>query len=438
MTSWFCDHAWIAGATAANVLIETDGERIATVTTDVSAPKESTRLSGMTIPGLANVHSHAFHRALRGRTHRGSADFWSWRDEMYRIAERLDPDSYHRLAGAVYVEMALAGITAVGEFHYLHHQPDGTRYADPNEMSKALTAAAAAAGIRMTLLDTCYLASGFGRSPEGVQVRFSDGHAGAWAERVSGLDVPGIVVGAAIHSVRAVPGDDAAQVAAWATGESRPLHFHLSEQPAENEASLAATGMTPAELLHQVGALGPSSTAVHATHVTAGDIALLGANHVGACICPTTERELADGIGPTNLLKDAGVRLTLGTDSHAVIDLIEEARLIELHERLAHGERGHHSAADLLDAATIDGMGALGWDSGRIAAGALADFTTVRLDSPRTAGSADPENAVIFASTAADVTDVVVGGRRVVRAGVHVAQADPGGELAAAIKAVVR
>lgn len=436
MTTWFCDHVWVDGTVADDVLIETDSGRITSLTAGAEVLPGSTHLAGMTIPGLANAHSHAFHRALRGLTQYSSSDFWSWRDEMYRIAGRLDPENYHRLARVVYAEMVLAGITAVGEFHYVHHQPDGTPYDDPNEMGNALATAAGDAGIRITILDTCYLAAGFGSPPEGVQVRFSDGSAPAWAERVAEFNPPDVVVGAAIHSVRAVPADAAEHVAGWARHENRPLHFHLSEQPAENTASLAATGMTPARLLHDAGALGPQSSAVHATHLEADDVDLLGETGTFVCICPTTERELADGIGPAGPLKEAGVRLTLGSDSQAVIDLIEEARLVELHERLAHGERGRHSAADLLDAATSSGMVSLGWDAGRITVGGPADFATVRLDSPRTAGAGDPLTAVLFASTAADVTDVVVGGEHLVRDGRHTRFEDLGAELADAVAAV--
>jgi len=192
---------------------------------------------------------------------------------MYAAAASLDPDSYRALARAVFGEMALAGITGVGEFHYLHHGPGGTPYDDPNAMGHALIEAAAEAGIRITLLDTCYLASGFGTPPEGVQERFSDGDAAAWAERASALrGAPHARIGAAIHSVRAVPAGQLATVADWARERGVPLHAHLSEQRAENEACLAATGRTPAELLDEHGALGAHCCMVHATHLTDADI----------------------------------------------------------------------------------------------------------------------------------------------------------------------
>jgi formiminoglutamate deiminase len=323
------------------------------------------RLAGetVTLPGLANSHSHAFHRALRGRTHGVDRNgepgsFWTWREQMYGVAARLTPDSYFELARATYREMVAGGITSVGEFHYLHHQPDGTPYDDPNEMGKALLAAADEAGIRICLLDTCYLAAGFGGAPEGVQVRYSDGHAEKWAERVAAFDDPRVAC--AIHSVRAVPRAQLPIVVEAANG--RPLHVHLSEQVAENDACVYATGMTPTQLLAEAGALGPLTSAVHATHLTDDDIRLLGESRTSVCFCPTTERDLADGIGPARRLHDAGATLTLGSDSHAVIDLFEEMRAVEMHERLASQQRGHWSALELLAAASYDGHRSLGFD----------------------------------------------------------------------------
>jgi formiminoglutamate deiminase len=421
----WCELAWLGGERAEpGVLIELEDERIASVSTGVaSPPPQATSLPGLTIPGLANAHSHAFQRALRGRTQAGPGDFWTWRRRMYEVAEMIDLDLYRALARATFGEMALAGITAVGEFHYLHHGPGGARYEDPNALGKIVIDAAADAGIRITLLDTCYLHGGIGREAEGVQLRFSDGSAEAWAERVDGLEpADGARIGAAIHSVRTVDPEPMAQVASYAAERSWPLHAHVSEQPAENEDCVSAYGKSPAGVLAEAGAVSQRFTAVHATHLTDTDIALLGGEGCGVCLCPTTERDLADGVGPAQRLADAGARLSLGTDSHALIDVFEEARAVELDERLESGVRGSHSAAELLRAATAQGCAAIGWpEAGRIEPGALADLVTVGLDTVRLAGtSADHAvESLVFAAGAADVHDVIVGGRFVVRDGAH-------------------
>jgi formiminoglutamate deiminase len=422
----WCELAWLGGERAdQGVVIELDDERIGAVAAGVSTPPSgAASMPGLTVPGFANAHSHAFQRALRGRSQASRGDFWTWRERMYEVAEAINPDLYLALARATFAEMALAGFTAVGEFHYLHHRPGGARYDDPNEMGKAMVEAARAAGIRITLLDTCYLHGGIGRDAEGAQLRFSDGSAEGWAERVDAIKPgPGARLGAAIHSVRAVDPEAAAQVATFAAERSWPLHAHVSEQPAENEECLSAYGRTPSGVLAQAGALSGSFTAVHATHLAQDDFALLGEPGCGVCICPTTERDLADGVGPARRLADAGVRLSLGTDSHALIDPFEEARAIELDERLETGERGQHSAVELLRAATGQGCAAIGWpEAGRIEPGALADLVTVGLDGVRLAGTS-PESSLaslVFAASPADVRHVTVGGRFVVRDGAHV------------------
>ena len=423
MTAYLADYAFLDGRVEGNVLITVENGRIEKVEAQ-SAVRSESRLPGLVLPGFANAHSHAFHRALRGRTHVGRGSFWTWRDLMYRVAATLDPDGYHRLARAVYGEMALAGITAVGEFHYLHHGPDGTRYDDPNAMGHALIAAAKDAGIRITLLDTLYLTSGVdGRKPEGVQKRFSDGSLDAWADRVGRLaEDPHTRIGAAAHSVRAVPERGLSGLAG-----RHPLHIHLSEQPAENEQCQAIHGCTPTELLRRTGVLGPATTVVHATHLTDDDVKAL--HGTGVCFCPTTERDLADGIGPARTLADAGSPLSLGSDSHAVIDPFAEAQGLEMDERLASERRGAFTAAELIAAAA--NHGSIGWDdAGAIRAGNRADLVAVSLDSVRTAG-VDPEQAV-FAATAADVTDVIVDGRPVVTGGAHT-----GFDVAAALREAI-
>ncbi|MGW1229391.1 formimidoylglutamate deiminase [Streptomyces sp. NPDC002530] len=447
--TYWLSQAWLGTHAEPDVLLEVAGGRIAGVRTGVGTPPPgATALRGLTLPGLANTHSHAFHRALRSTVQVGSGTFWTWRETMYGIASRLTPDTYYALARAVYAEMALAGITAVGEFHYLHHAPGGTPYDNPNAMGEALIAAARAAGIRITLLDTAYLSAGFGPrpsahlEPDAHQRRFSDGTAEAWAERASLLKGDDhTLIGAAVHSVRAVPADQLATVAAWAEERQAPLHVHLSEQTAENEACLAAHGRTPARLLADHGVLGPRTTGVHNTHLTPEDIALVGSSGTGTCMCPTTERDLADGIGPATALQGAGSPLSLGSDSHAVIDLFEEARAMELNERLRTRTRGHWTAAALLRAATADGHAALGRpDAGVLEPGAPADLVTVAMDSVRTAGPAPrlaPE-AAVFAASAADVRHTVVGGRHLVRDGRHVLVPDVPRALAEAVAALHR
>ncbi|MBA3234260.1 MAG: formimidoylglutamate deiminase [Propionibacteriales bacterium] len=423
MTTYWCQRAWLGDEGFVDgVVVDVEGAHIATVTQG-APPSDAQRLVGLTIPGFANGHSHAFHRALRGRTQRERGSFWTWREMMYAVAERLDPDRYHALALATYQEMALAGITAVGEFHYVHHDASGSPYSDPNVMGEALVAAAREAGLRITLLDACYVSAGFGALPEGAQHRFSDGDADQWSTRVQalGFDDPGVVVGAAIHSVRAVPRDQLATVASALLG--RPLHIHLSEQLAENTACLDAYGLTPTGLLAEAGVLSDRLTAVHATHLTDTDISTLAAEQAYAGFCPTTERDLADGIGPARELVDAGARLTLGSDSHAVIDMHEEMRAVELDTRLRTQRRGHFRAAELIAAATSNGHLSLGFpDGGRIAAGAWADLVTVDATSLRTAGTGDGEETIVFAATAADITSVVASGRRVVLDDVEVAE----------------
>jgi formiminoglutamate deiminase len=460
---WWCELAWLGGEDAtAGVLLEAGADGNFMTVAAGGAADGATVLRGLTVPGLVNAHSHAFHRALRGRTQRaGAGSFWTWREGMYELAGRLDPDSYRQLATATFAEMVLSGITTVGEFHYLHHDAGGRRY-EGDAMGGAIIDAAATAGIRLTLLDTCYLAGGIGRPAEGVQRRFDDGDVDRWAERVerlastspnavptpsgtasSRMAAPEMVrIGAAIHSVRAVPPAAMVAVAEWARDHHAPLHAHVSEQPAENDDCLAAFGRTPTGLLADQGALGASFTAVHATHLTDDDVHRLGSTGSAVCLCPTTERDLADGIGPAGALRAAGSPICLGSDSQAVIDLWEEARAVELDERLATRRRGTHAGADLLAAATAGGARSLGWDDGgRIAPGVPADFATLRLDGAALAGTLGADGAgaaaaAVFAAGAGEVTDVVIAGRPVVVGGRHLALGPVGPHLARAVARV--
>jgi len=452
VTQYWCEMAWLGGPSATQgVVIGVDGGRIRSVTSGhVTPPAGATPLPGLTLPALANAHSHAFHRALRGRTHGDRGTFWTWRDLMYRVAAGLDPDNYYRLARATFAEMAMAGIGVVGEFHYVHHRPGGGPYDDPNAMGVSMAAAAEDAGIRITLLDTLYLHGGFcsewasGYAPLlPEQTRFSDGSCGEWADRLDDLagrtNGANVVIGAAVHSVRAVDPASIAIAARWATARQAPLHVHVSEQPSENRQCLKAHGQTPIAVFADAGGLGPDTTLVHATHASAEDISLAGELGATCCLCPTTERDLADGIGPSEALIDGGVRLCVGTDSHAMVDLFEETRAVELGQRVTKLERGVHSIDTLAQMATANGYRSLGWETGgTLKPGSLADFTTLSLDSARLAAT-DPANALaaaIFAASSADVHHLVVGGKPVVAGGTHVS-IDVASELSSIIPKVV-
>jgi formiminoglutamate deiminase len=314
VTVFWCEWAWLgAGRIERGLLVEVAGERIEEIVVGPSVPpRGSEALRGLVIPGLANAHSHCFQRALRGRTQQARGSFWTWREQMYELVRVLDPESMLALARATFAEMALAGVTLVGEFHYLHFGSGGTPYSDPNATGAAVIRAAEEAGVRLTLLDACYLHGGIGAAPSGPQRQFCDRDVDAWAARVDRLsDGQRVRIGAAIHSVRAVDPDEAAAVAAWAKARGAPLHAHVSEQPAEHEACVHAYGATPTGVLEGAGALSRRFTAVHATHVSSDDISAIGGAGAFCCLCPTTERDLADGIGPASRLREAGARLTV-------------------------------------------------------------------------------------------------------------------------------
>ena len=441
MTTYFAQWAWRGAEHAvANVRITVSNGVISAVEDNATKQDGDVAIAGVVMPGLVNAHSHAFHRALRGRTHGGTGDFWSWRTPMYEIANRLTPDSYRELATMTFAEMALSGITGVGEFHYIHHNTDGTKYKNPNEMGLAMVQAAQRAGIRIALLDVAYLHAALDKpEPLAEQKRFSDGNIDAWLDRVDALGEggDGWTVGMAPHSVRAVHPRELEEVVANRHG--KVVHLHVSEQPAENAACIAATGMTPTQVLDNVGLLGPHMTAVHATHLTDTDISLLGTSHTCVCLCPTTERDLADGVGPAAALRDAGATLSLGTDSNAFIDMFEETRAIETDERLVTGKRGLHSPASLLAAVTSVGATSLGWGPHGIQVGAPADFIALSLDSVRLASfdSANGAAHIVHSAAPSDVRDVWVGGKQVVTNFQHVEIGDVVAGLRNAIAAVV-
>ena len=401
---WHAEQAWL-GHPARDVLIDVEAGRIKAVEEGVPAPQGAIVLRGWTVPGFANAHSHAFQRLLRGEVESSGDDFWEWRARMYTFTD-WDSADYFNHARLVFREMLEAGITAVGEFHYLHGHG--------NELGVALIDAAREEGIRITLIDACYLRGGLdGRPLEAEQQSFSDGDADAWARRVDELrEADGVRIGAAIHSVRAVDPESMRIVATWARTRRAPLHVHLAEQPAEVEECMRVEGCTPAELLEREGILGPDLTAVHAIHVTEHDITLLGDNEVSVCACTTTERDLGDRVGPLVALADAGCALAVGSDSNAVIDMLEEARGLELDQRRLVGRRALHEPEELFSAATVNGMRSLGWESGELRPGMLADFVTIRR--PEEERREISLSQLIYASSARDVVNVVVGGQTVV------------------------
>jgi len=423
---WHATHAWLGGPRLTeDVTIEVHEGTIAHVSVGRNNPNGARRLDGVVLPGLVSGHSHAFHRALRGRTSEAGGDFWSWRKPMYELAHRLTPVLYRTLAEAVFAEMLEAGITTVGEFHYLHHDAGGATYDDRNAMGKAIVDAATQVGIRLTLIDTLYLVSDVSGSPLlPEQARFSDRTVEAWIERVRDLsrflDGNDLVrLGVAAHSVRGVGVADLGAVANFAEELDAPLHVHVSEQSGENEACLEVHGVTPVQLLEREGFLGPRTTLVHATHLSADDILSIGESGTGVCLCPTTEADLGDGIGPAAELSSAGVKLSLGSDSNVIIDILEELRRVEHHDRLRLGRRGIHDSDDLMAMATRNGADALGWrDGGRIAGGAPADFVVLDPQSLDLAGmDLSTISGVAMSASRAAVTDVVVGGEHVVAAG---------------------
>lgn len=412
--AYWCETLLIDGVPTPGVRVEvgTDG-RIAAVTPRSEPAATDVRL-GTVLPGMANAHSHAFHRALRGRTHADGGDFWQWREAMYLAAGRLTPDRYYALARAVFAEMLVSGWTAVGEFHYVHHRPDGSRYPREHAMELALAAAARDVGIRLVLLDTVYLTGGIGRPLAPEQRAFDDGSAAGWLERWASLrntlgadPSARVTLAAAIHSVRAVPTDAMRQMLAGLPPQT-PVHIHLSEQPQENADCLAEYGRTPTGVLADLGALSPRLSVVHATHLTDDDIAAIG--HAGATVvmCPTTEADLGDGIGPARRVADAGARIALGSDQNAVVDPLLEMRGLEAGERLASGERGRFDPAQLLAAGSINGYASLGLGDTGIRPGGLCDLVEVSMQSVRTVGSMPAQ--LPLTATAGDVRRVIVHG----------------------------
>jgi formimidoylglutamate deiminase len=380
----------------------------------------------LVLPGLATVHSHAFQRALRGRTQRRSTaatTFWTWRGLMFALAERLDPEDVFNIARFAFVELAMSGVTAVGEFHYLHHDRGGRPYANRVELSEAVIQAARAAGIRITLIRAAYMRAGYQQMPAPGQLRFCDGSAEQVLADVEALQAryahdPMVRVALAAHSIRAVPMEQVATLAAYARAQQLVFHMHVAEQRRELTECQREYGTTPIALLARHGILDERFVAIHATHLTATEIAALGAARAYIGLCRTTERDLGDGAPETAALLRAGARLCFGVDSHASGDAFEEVRAAELDMRVRAEAR--HVAAEaplLLDAATRVGYQAIGFD-------AAWQEDTVWLDAADAsiAGAADEllADAVIFGATPRAVDRVEVAGKVIVEGGRHV------------------
>lgn len=413
-----------------------EGARVASIGAPPEAAERVPLPGRALLPGLVNAHSHAFQRAIRGTTEwrapgHASDDFWTWREQMYAAAMRLTPEQLHAVSRMCFLEMALSGITTVGEFHYLHRDPRGQSYADPNALAEQVIAAAAEVGVRIALLRVAYARSGHGLPVNPRQVRFIDPDVETFLAHTEALHArhqdEQAWVGVAPHSVRAVPASWIRTISERARIRGWKVHMHVAEQPKEVADCQAEHGKTPLALVHALGALDERFTAVHAVHLTAEDRALLARSGATVCACPTTERNLGDGI------VDPRVTFTaLGTDSQTQIDLLEDARELEYHLRLQQlqravlaprdGQGGRQAlAAQLFASATAHGARSLGSGSGTLAAGESADFFTVDLADPSIAGAGDADllGSVVFALARTAVRDVFASGRRIVADGKH-------------------
>jgi formimidoylglutamate deiminase len=424
------------------LLVNEDGNVAAYATPESVPGAEVVRLAGKALfPGLANAHSHAFQRLFRaraeGRTAVGMAagadTFWTWREQMYRAATFVSPEAMYDVARAVYLEMLASGITVVGEFHYLHNSPDGAPYADPNELALTLIRAAQSVGIRIVLLRSAYLRAGFNLPPHPGQARFYETEE-AYLRSLDALlsaaaNQPYVSLGAAPHSIRAVPLDTLKRIHAFAREHSLPVHIHLSEQPAENEACVAEYGLTPLTLLAENGILRSPTTLIHAIHMTEAEFEQTGRAGAHICSCPTTERNLGDGIFPADLAARLGIPVCYGTDSQAQIDILEDARQNEYHLRLIqrqrgildgiHGEIGPH----LIHCTTAWGYSALGLNGGSLnpTLGQPADFFTADLNDLAFLGTDKQSLATqaVFALSRSAIRDVAIAGKLVLVDGHH-------------------
>jgi formimidoylglutamate deiminase len=422
--------------------VATDGT-IVSVGPASQASQTSTvhRMTGRALlPGMIDVHSHSFQRALRGKAEsrrKSGPDFWSWRNIMYRCALALNPEEIYDVARMAFLEMVLAGITAVGEFHYLHRSPAGTTYDDPNLLAKQVIRAAESVGMRIVLLRCAYVRAGFELPSDPGQVRFLEPSVEQFLRDAEALKteiaaMPATVsFGIAPHSLRAVPRQYLQAIATWTQNQSLPLHMHVAEQPAEIEACMAEYGVTPFEFLDQLGMLTPGFTAIHAIHLLPGEIERMARGKITVGACPTTERNLGDGILCADKLIDADISIAFGTDSHTQTDAFENARELESNLRLQQlqravldGKNGESLPALLFDFSTGNGAKSLHLETGSLQSGKPADFFTVDLSDASIAGSLPEEllTNMIFSMSQRAVRDVAVAGKRILDQGRHAMQ----------------
>ena len=448
--AWRPDFVYKAGSFESNCALICDDDAQIVGISPANQVENATLLKGRALlPGLINAHSHAFQRVIRGRTEFRTANnrdsFWTWREMMYSAAARLTPEDVYDASRMAFLEMALSGITAVGEFHYLHHAPDGNAYDDPNLLARQVVRAANEVGLRIALLRVAYARSGFETESNHKQRRFIEADPAIYLKHLEqlGKDLgemtgPGKTAwtGAAPHSVRAVPLDYLKEIIAVANSKQLRVHMHVAEQPAEVSACIKEYGRSPVALLATEGLLSEYFTGVHVIHVTPKAIRMLAEARAMVCACPTTERNLGDGIVPADRFFDQGVRISLGTDSHVEIDLLEDARELEYHLRLQKTERAilasaHDAgksalAVHLFDCATINGAMSIDAPGGILETGHPADFFTVDLNDPSIAGTSSDDllSAIVFSLSTTAIRDVVVGGKRIVEDGRHAQQED--------------
>jgi formimidoylglutamate deiminase len=437
MDTLFADHAWLPDGWQADVhLARTAGApgtaRFATLAPGSARPAGA-RHARWLLPGLPNLHSHAFQRAMAGLAERQTHpedSFWTWREVMYGFAAKLTPDHLRDIATMLYVEMLEAGYTSVCEFHYLHHAPDGRPYADAAEMSLALVQAAAEAGIGLTLLPTLYMTGGFdGRPLSERQRRFGHDVAGylRLVERLRGLEHERLRVGLCFHSLRAVPGAAMREVLEATRAQRLPVHIHIAEQIGEVQDCLALRNARPVEWLLANLPVDARWTLVHATHLSEGEIAALAASKATVALCPTTEANLGDGLFPLRAWLDAGGRWGIGSDSHISVSPVEELRWLEYGQRLharrrniaVQGQRSSTGeclfAGALASAAAATGQGIGGLRAGESAT--RADVVVLDEHAPELAGARaeDLLDRWIFSGNRNVVREVHVGGERVVQ-----------------------